>query len=152
MATSTDPTLDPTLDPNLNHSRFRCFRCHPVSSSPRWSSPSVPRPTTHGGPSNTPRPAMSSSSCPAHDGVYARVGTLARIEQAGSLPDGSLAAVVRGVARVRIGQGVVGDTAAAVGRKSTLASGLRPRRPSPSWRRPTARSPTSCSTPSAVVN
>jgi ATP-dependent Lon protease len=60
---------------------------------------------------------------PRVDGVYARVGTLARIEQSGTLPDGSLAAVVRGVARVRIGQGVVGDTAALWVQVERIAAG-----------------------------
>jgi ATP-dependent Lon protease len=45
-------------------------------------------------------------------GRFATVGTIARIEQSGPLPGGGLGAVVRGIARARIGQGVVGDTAA----------------------------------------
>ncbi|MGO8960336.1 MAG: endopeptidase La [Streptosporangiaceae bacterium] len=45
---------------------------------------------------------------PRPDGSYSPVGTLAVIEQVGRLPSGERAAVVRGVARVRIGTGTVG--------------------------------------------
>src|SRR6266508_4205984 len=41
-------------------------------------------------------------------GRYARVGTVAKIENAGELPSGQLAVVVRGLARARIGAGVAG--------------------------------------------
>jgi ATP-dependent Lon protease len=42
------------------------------------------------------------------DAVYARVGTVARVEQAGSLPGGPRAVVVRGLQRAVIGTGVPG--------------------------------------------
>jgi ATP-dependent Lon protease len=45
---------------------------------------------------------------PRPDGSYSPVGTLAVIEQVGRLPSGERAAVVRGIARVRIGTGTVG--------------------------------------------
>ncbi|MCW2861338.1 MAG: ATP-dependent protease La [Actinoallomurus sp.] len=45
---------------------------------------------------------------PRLDGKYAAVGTLAVIEQMGRLPGGDPGAVVRGVARVRIGTGTSG--------------------------------------------
>jgi ATP-dependent Lon protease len=45
---------------------------------------------------------------PRLDGRYAAVGTLAVIEQMGRLPGGDPGAVVRGVARVRIGTGTSG--------------------------------------------
>ncbi len=49
---------------------------------------------------------------PRLDGKYARVGTLAEVEQVGRLPGGELAAVVRGTGRVRIGAGTTGPGAA----------------------------------------
>src|SRR5581483_11233133 len=49
---------------------------------------------------------------PRLDGTYAGVGTMATIEQVGQLPGGEAAAVVRGVARVRIGTGATGPGAA----------------------------------------
>ncbi|MGQ0842078.1 endopeptidase La [Actinokineospora sp.] len=49
---------------------------------------------------------------PRLDGKYARVGTLAVVEQVGRLPGGELAAVVRGTGRVRIGAGTTGPGAA----------------------------------------
>jgi ATP-dependent Lon protease len=45
---------------------------------------------------------------PRLNGKYSPVGTLATIEQVGRLPSGEPAAVIRGVARVRIGSGTVG--------------------------------------------
>ncbi len=45
---------------------------------------------------------------PRPNGSYSPIGTLATIEQVGRLPTGERAAVVRGVARVRIGTGTVG--------------------------------------------
>ncbi len=45
---------------------------------------------------------------PRVDGRYARVGTIATIENAGELPGGQLAVVVRGLSRARIGAGVAG--------------------------------------------
>ena len=45
---------------------------------------------------------------PKIDGRYARVGTVAKIENAGELPNGQLAVVVRGLHRARIGAGVAG--------------------------------------------
>ncbi|MBW4720231.1 endopeptidase La [Saccharothrix obliqua] len=49
---------------------------------------------------------------PRLDGKYAKVGTLAVIEQVGRLSGGERAAVVRGTARVRIGTGTTGPGAA----------------------------------------
>ncbi len=49
---------------------------------------------------------------PRPDGSYAPIGTLASIEQVGRLPSGERAAVVRGLARVRIGTGTVGPGSA----------------------------------------
>jgi ATP-dependent Lon protease len=49
---------------------------------------------------------------PRPDGSYSPIGTLASIEQVGRLPSGERAAVVRGVARVKIGTGTVGPGAA----------------------------------------
>jgi ATP-dependent Lon protease len=49
---------------------------------------------------------------PRLDGQYAAVGTMATIEQVGQLPGGAPAAVVRGVARVKIGTGATGPGAA----------------------------------------
>ncbi|HXW45536.1 MAG TPA: endopeptidase La [Streptosporangiaceae bacterium] len=49
---------------------------------------------------------------PRPDGRYTPVGTLASIEQVGRLPSGERAAVVRGLARVKIGTGTVGPGAA----------------------------------------
>ena len=45
---------------------------------------------------------------PRLNGKYSPVGTLATIEQVGRLPSGEPAAVIRGVARVKIGSGTVG--------------------------------------------
>ncbi|HEV8652659.1 MAG TPA: endopeptidase La [Actinomycetes bacterium] len=45
---------------------------------------------------------------PRVDGRYARIGTVAKIENAGELPSGQLAVVVRGLHRARIGTGVAG--------------------------------------------
>jgi ATP-dependent Lon protease len=49
---------------------------------------------------------------PRLDGKYAKVGTLAEIEQVGRLSGGERAAVVRGTGRVRIGTGTTGPGAA----------------------------------------
>jgi ATP-dependent Lon protease len=49
---------------------------------------------------------------PRLDGRYAAIGTLADIEQLGRLPGGQAAAVVRGVARLKIGSGTTGPGAA----------------------------------------
>ena len=49
---------------------------------------------------------------PRPDGSYSPIGTLASIEQVGRLPSGERAAVVRGLARVRIGTGTVGPGSA----------------------------------------
>src|SRR5215831_13799716 len=45
-------------------------------------------------------------------GRYARVGTIAHIENRGTLPGGTPALVVRAVARAHIGAGVIGTTSA----------------------------------------
>jgi ATP-dependent Lon protease len=49
---------------------------------------------------------------PRVDGRYARVGTVAKVENAGELPNGQLAIVIRGLARARIGAGVAGTGSA----------------------------------------
>jgi ATP-dependent Lon protease len=49
---------------------------------------------------------------PRPGGKYAATGTLGSVEQTGRLPSGEPAAVIRGVARVRIGSGTVGPGAA----------------------------------------
>jgi ATP-dependent Lon protease len=49
---------------------------------------------------------------PRIDGKYAPLGTLAVVEQEGRLPNGKPGAVLRGLARVRIGAGTVGPGAA----------------------------------------
>jgi ATP-dependent Lon protease len=49
---------------------------------------------------------------PRLGGKYAPVGTLGVVEQTGRLPTGELAAVIRGLSRVRIGTGTVGAGAA----------------------------------------
>ncbi len=48
---------------------------------------------------------------PRHpDGRYARVGTVARIENRGNLPGGMPALVIRATARAEVGLGVIGET------------------------------------------
>ena len=49
---------------------------------------------------------------PRVDGRYSKVGTIAQIENAGELPNGTLAFVIRGVGRARIGHGSVGNEGA----------------------------------------
>src|ERR687897_153087 len=50
---------------------------------------------------------------PRHgDGRYARVGTIARIENRGNLPGGMPALVIRATTRAEVGVGVIGQTAA----------------------------------------
>ncbi len=49
---------------------------------------------------------------PRTDKGYATVGTVARVEQLGSLPTGIDAAVVRGIRRVHVGQGSIGESGA----------------------------------------
>jgi len=46
------------------------------------------------------------------DGRYARVGTIARIENRGNLPGGMPALVIRATARAEVGVGVIGQTSA----------------------------------------
>jgi ATP-dependent Lon protease len=46
------------------------------------------------------------------DGRYARVGTIARIENRGNLPGGIPALIIRATARAEVGTGVVGETSA----------------------------------------
>ncbi|GAB2620902.1 endopeptidase La [Streptomyces capparidis] len=62
---------------------------------------------------------------PRTDGSYAAYGTLGTVEQVGRLADGDPAAVIRGVARVRIGAGTTGPGAA------LWVEGVRVREPSP---------------------
>src|SRR5579864_4963778 len=57
-----------------------------------------------------PRPQLL--LVPRIGGKYSPVGTLGVVEQTGRLPGGEAAAVIRGVARVRIGTGTVGPGAA----------------------------------------
>ena len=45
-------------------------------------------------------------------GRYGRVGTVAKIENKGTLPGGTPALVVRAIARAHVGAGVIGTTAA----------------------------------------
>src|SRR5215472_550499 len=49
---------------------------------------------------------------PRIGGKYSSIGTLGVVEQTGRLPSGELAAVIRGLSRVRIGTGTVGPGAA----------------------------------------
>ena len=49
---------------------------------------------------------------PRVEGRYSTVGTIAQIENAGELPNGTLALVIRGVSRGRVGTGVVGSEGA----------------------------------------
>ncbi len=49
---------------------------------------------------------------PRVDGRYSKVGTIAQIESSGELPNGTLALVIRGVVRARVGTGVVGNEGA----------------------------------------
>jgi ATP-dependent Lon protease len=49
---------------------------------------------------------------PRLNGTYARVGTIAKIEDTGRLPNGSAVVVIRGISRAVIGSGVPGDGAA----------------------------------------
>jgi ATP-dependent Lon protease len=49
---------------------------------------------------------------PRLSGKYSAVGTLGVVEQTGRLPSGELAAVIRGLSRIRIGTGTVGPGAA----------------------------------------
>ena len=49
---------------------------------------------------------------PRIGGKYSSIGTLGIVEQTGRLPSGELAAVIRGLSRVRIGTGTVGPGAA----------------------------------------
>src|SRR5918993_4062580 len=44
------------------------------------------------------------------DGRYARVGTVARIENRGNLPGGMPALVIRATVRAEVGLGVIGET------------------------------------------
>src|SRR2546430_15650594 len=48
---------------------------------------------------------------PRVDGRYARVGTIARVESSGELPNGVRALVLRGVQRAVVGVGVAGPSA-----------------------------------------
>ena len=69
-----------------------------------------------GPPSRPPRPPAAERApvllVPRIDGQYAAVGTVAVVEQVGRLPGGDPGAVIRGVARVRIGAGTTGPGAA----------------------------------------
>ena len=48
---------------------------------------------------------------PRIDGVYAKVGTVAKVEEAGELPNGVFAAILRGLHRAQLGAGVAGTGA-----------------------------------------
>src|SRR3954452_3554138 len=52
---------------------------------------------------------------PNRDGQFARVGTVARVESAGELPNGTTAVILRGLRRARIGAGVPAPAEATVG-------------------------------------
>src|SRR3954471_2745600 len=52
---------------------------------------------------------------PNADGRYARVGTVARVESAGELPNGAAAVILRGLRRARIGAGVPAPAEATIG-------------------------------------
>ncbi|WP_156754190.1 endopeptidase La [Actinokineospora pegani] len=90
----------------------------------------VPIPLTGGDNANEARSAVDAARSgaeparvvlvPRLDGRYARVGTVAVVEQVGRLPGGQLAAVVRGTGRVRIGAGTTGPGAALWVRVETL--------------------------------
>src|SRR3954465_10752053 len=45
---------------------------------------------------------------PRIDGDFASIGTIAKIENSGELPNGTLALVLRGVGRARVGTGATG--------------------------------------------
>ncbi|HEX4063350.1 MAG TPA: endopeptidase La [Streptosporangiaceae bacterium] len=61
-----------------------------------------------GGSGSKPRVVL----VPRLSGKYSAVGTLGVVEQTGRLPSGELAAVIRGLSRIRIGTGTVGPGAA----------------------------------------
>src|SRR5216684_3545677 len=63
---------------------------------------------TAGQPDDKPRVLL----VPRLDGKYSALGTLGAVEQTGRLPSGEPAAVIRGLARVRVGVGTVGPGAA----------------------------------------
>src|SRR4051812_15184927 len=52
---------------------------------------------------------------PNADGRYARVGTVARVESAGELPNGQTAVILRGLHRARLGAGVPAPAGSGVG-------------------------------------
>ena len=64
---------------------------------------------------------------PRLDGEYGSVGTIATIEKVGRLPTGEPAAVIRGLARARIGSGVPGPGSL----RATFPDASRPRQRSP---------------------
>ncbi len=47
---------------------------------------------------------------PRIDGVYAKVGTVAKVEESGELPNGVSAAILRGLHRAQLGAGVAGTS------------------------------------------
>ncbi|MGH9191837.1 MAG: LON peptidase substrate-binding domain-containing protein, partial [Acidimicrobiales bacterium] len=57
------------------------------------------------------------------DGRYARVGTIARVENRGNLPGGMPALVIRATTRAEVGVGVIGQTSALWVHVSPLADG-----------------------------
>ncbi|HYZ99740.1 MAG TPA: LON peptidase substrate-binding domain-containing protein, partial [Acidimicrobiales bacterium] len=57
------------------------------------------------------------------DGRYARVGTMAHIENRGNLPGGAPALVIRATGRAEVGVGVVGETSALWVHAAPLADG-----------------------------
>ena len=74
---------------------------------------------------------------PRLGGKYSAVGTLGVVEQTGRLPSGELAAVIRGLSRVRIGTGTVGP-GAALWVEGTVERAGRQRRGPRSWPASTA--------------
>ena len=112
-----------------------------ASCSRRWWSRSRSRPTRPSGPAPPPsRPATGSCSCPRVDGRFATVGTIAKIESAGDLPERHPGA---GDPRRRPGphrhRRDRRARRAARRRSSRSTTRRRPSAPA-SWRRSTARS------------
>ena len=86
-----------------------CCRSRRGSCSRRWSSRSRSRPTRPSGPGAAAEQAGGRLVLvPRVDGRFATVGTIAQIESAGELPNGTRALVIRGVGRARIGAGETG--------------------------------------------
>jgi ATP-dependent Lon protease len=61
---------------------------------------------------------------PNLDGRHATVGTIAKIENVGDLPNGQRAAILRGIQRARIGAGVVSDRAGLFVQAEPITEGM----------------------------